>query len=349
MGYRAGLEMLRSAAIQTFRAIPLPVVASQYGVVLTFHATYVSPPPDLIGLDNVRPTTLYEQLSTLKRRFTVVSIDEFCEARSTRGLAAVTFDDGYKSLVTDCWDVLESLDIPVTFFVNSAFFFEKIFFWRDKIRWVINHGLEGEFRGFIEGRLKVGGGDLFAASKDPHVDTRMVDGELDAFFRHKGMPALPNYQFDSTEYLRHSRRVSYGNHSHRHYVLSSLPDADQSQEIIKTHEFLRSQPHIRLSNVFCAPFGDTLYVNQATTEILKELGYKGMVMNRGRLNRTHRFAPNGLRIIERTMVMENPLQTVLQKEYVKSVLFRAPGFCDGVGPRPKDQSGATSGFVPLAY
>lgn len=320
MKHTSGLEQLRAAAIQSFKVIPPRVIASQYGVVFTYHATFTDPPCELIGLDNVRPTILFEQITSLKKLFTVVSIDEFCAARCTRGLASITFDDGYKSLVTDCWSVFESLDVPVTFFVNSAFFSKNSISWRDKVRCILNHGLDLEFRAFTKNRLLLSSGDLLLATKDPRINTRIVDAELDIFLKHNCLAVPPHHFFDSPQYLRQSHRVSYGNHSHQHYALSSLSDADQRKEIIETHEFLRRIPGIQLSNVFCAPFGEDGYINLSTTETVKELGYSAMVMNRGGLNRTHRRAPSGLRMIERIMPMENSMKTVLQKEFVKSML-----------------------------
>lgn len=75
---------------------------------------------------DVPPETLGHfkaNLHFLKRNTNVVSLDDFFSGRLSykKINTVITFDDGYKSWVTDAIPVLQELDLPATFFVTSGF------------------------------------------------------------------------------------------------------------------------------------------------------------------------------------------------------------------------------------
>ena len=49
-------------------------------------------------LHNVPPTTLQRHIEYLSSCFEFVSLQAFSDAQSKRGLATITFDDGYKNV-----------------------------------------------------------------------------------------------------------------------------------------------------------------------------------------------------------------------------------------------------------
>lgn len=64
-----------------------------------------------------------DNLHFLKRSTNVVSLDDFFSGglSSEKINTVITFDDGFKSWVTDAIPVLKKLKLPATFFVSSAF------------------------------------------------------------------------------------------------------------------------------------------------------------------------------------------------------------------------------------
>lgn len=62
-------------------------------------------------------------LKFLKQRTNVVSLDDFFSNRLSfkKINVVITFDDGYKSWVTDAIPILKKLELPATFFVSSGF------------------------------------------------------------------------------------------------------------------------------------------------------------------------------------------------------------------------------------
>jgi peptidoglycan/xylan/chitin deacetylase (PgdA/CDA1 family) len=99
---------------------------SSRGVILCYHnvvPTNAAGAWDQLGLH--MPVAAFErQMQWLRKHYTVVPLDEFAArfARhaSLRGLAAVTFDDGYNGVFEHAWPVLRDLGIPATAFILGA-------------------------------------------------------------------------------------------------------------------------------------------------------------------------------------------------------------------------------------
>ncbi len=68
---------------------------------------------------NVEPDRFRDQMKHLVRKYRVVTLDEVL-AGVTGRVAAVTFDDGYRDLMTHAVPVLRDLRIPATFFIVAG-------------------------------------------------------------------------------------------------------------------------------------------------------------------------------------------------------------------------------------
>ena len=269
--------------------------------VCVYHACFPQVPGDVErNLHNIAPPVLHDHLSYLKKHYRLVFVDELAECRHSGGVAAITFDDGYKSVVTDALPILADLDIPFTIFINSASFDNRVF-WRDKVRYIINHDLVKHCELSLHKTSKISGMSFYRYTKHPDNNSRAVDQEITEFLQSRGEDLSSNqYCFDDTRYLANHPLVSYGNHSHNHYVLSSLSPEEQFHEIYQTQQFLASIPTIRVSRLFAVPFGDLRDYDWHTLAILKELGYRGVLLSRQRLN-CERIESQGLAVIERFM------------------------------------------------
>jgi len=70
----------------------------------------------------VRTERFADQLRTLSRRARVVSLDDLVSGRvSDRRAVAITFDDGYRSVLTTALPMLERHGFPATVFVPTAY------------------------------------------------------------------------------------------------------------------------------------------------------------------------------------------------------------------------------------
>ncbi len=110
---------------------------------VNYHACFKQVPADVAAVDSITPDVLHQQLESLKRHFRFVPVDEFLHARSLSRVAAVTWDDGYKSVIDTALPVFEALDIPFTVFVNTRPLEGEVF-WRHKVTAIMSMGLAAE-------------------------------------------------------------------------------------------------------------------------------------------------------------------------------------------------------------
>src|SRR5215469_1251633 len=271
-------------------AVPVRFLAAGCAPVLTYHACYRRRAPEIPSVDNVTPDRLYEHISMLKRFVRLLPIDELARSTRLRGIGAVTFDDGYRSVMEHALPVLEALDVPFTIFVNT-FAMSGETFWRHKVMYLINQGLEAECERSFRRVRRIPGQSFSEALKDPKNNTKDVIEEVDRFLEYKGLrPEWAPHFLSRPEELIPHRLIWYGNHSHQHDVLASLSDREQLEEIQLTKQYLAGIPGIQLSRCFAIPFGRADQANSGTLAAVKDSGYEVLLLNRGGVNRTHASA-----------------------------------------------------------
>ena len=278
--------------------------------VMLYHATYSQPPREIAeGLHNVHPEIMREQIALLKRHFRFVSIDELAEARRSRGVAAITFDDAYRCVQDEAFPVLEELDVPFCIFVNGCTLEGKTL-WRDKIRYLINHNLADEFQSQATHTQPVGDKSFYRYTKEAPNNSRLVEEELDAFLAERGvsLQASDYYLSQAADFLRHPL-VSYGNHTHDHYVLTTLTDEQQHQQISATHAALARVDGINRSHVLSIPFGKPRHFDHYTAIVAREFGYRCLLMSRNQIPPRLKAVDDPV-LIERFMPDERPISTI---------------------------------------
>jgi len=294
-------------------------ISRRASTALLYHGSYAEVPTELKkDLHNVRPAIIHRQLEVLKRTFKFVALDEYADAGDRRGLASVTFDDAYRCVFEEALPVLESLGIPATVFVNTCTLQGKPI-WRDKLRVVINSDLEADWDRFTRGRFKIEGMNSYRSTKDPRVNSAEVDRALDEFLGRRNLSVPAGTYCQSPEELPRSPLLSYGNHSHAHYLLSSLSREQQQLQIETARDALRAIPGINRTGFFAVPFGGEDTFDANTVAILQDLGYKGLLLSRHRLNRRP-ASIGGLRVVERLMLREGRLLRDLLLALARSFL-----------------------------
>jgi peptidoglycan/xylan/chitin deacetylase (PgdA/CDA1 family) len=291
------------------RSLPLGRLPHLCNPVLTYHACFTDVPSNVAQVDNVTPQTLYEHLSYLKRRYRFVPVDELIESNGAGGLAAVTFDDGYKTVLSAALPVMESLEIPFTIFVNTTSL-EGNIFWRHKLIHILQNGLQAEL-----GAAHQTPRNMYDRWKSPKTDMKELEERIDSVLRRRDT-RLVNHLFDDVSYFIRHRLVWYGNHTHSHYVLAALSKANQLQEICKTRDLLNSLRDVNKSKVFSLPFGETHHLTAETLDVIRGLGYLGVLMNRGGLNMSGIKASNGLPIVERFSPTEGDIVWMIKKQII---------------------------------
>jgi peptidoglycan/xylan/chitin deacetylase (PgdA/CDA1 family) len=291
--------------------------------VFNYHGCFEETPTDVSPLDSITPQALYSQIESAKRWVRFITIDELSSLSTLSGVAAVTFDDGYKSVIETALPVFEALNVPFTIFVNTKPLEGKIF-WRHKVVALTAMGRADECDAALKHLYRHPGLTFYQNLKHPNNNSRQIEEQLDEVLSsHDITLHTSNHLFDNVSYLQSHKLISYGNHSHSHYVLSSLSRSEQCEEIAKTKTFLEGVPGLQVSKVFSLPFGQEQHVNLDTLAALRENGYQTLLMNRGGVNR-HKIAIRGdIRIVDRFSPVERlPIGRQVVKEFIRTLAGR---------------------------
>ncbi len=300
----------------------LKKVAQNFGVVLLYHGIF-DESPSILGPDfhNTTAEHLFKQLDSLSRYFRFVSIDEFSAASDRSGLASVTIDDGYRSVLEGGISVFEALEIPAALFLNHAFMQGKIF-WRDKVRLVASNNWVGEFERRFAGRFTMPPGQSFYRyTKNPANNSIDVENALDEFLEDRGtLAAFSDFYLQGEAMLKPHPLISYGSHSVNHYVMSSLSEQEQWREIEENRRFLNSLDHVQTTDVFSVPFGGERDYNDATVQLAGEAGHSALLLSRGMIQKG-KYADRGVlpeidRLMPRTGSTEGLHRLLFEKAAV---------------------------------
>ena len=285
--------------------VPIKLVKKKFNPVLLYHSLG-SVSKFKNNIDHVNLDILYIQLESIQKNWKFVSLDEYINTKSKKGLATLTIDDGYKNVIDESLEVFKNLNIPITIFINSSTFNNKIF-WRDKVRYLIENNLVQKYVGnsylFQKEHIK----NFYSISKDPTFNSIQVEKDIDQFLKTEKIIINDShkYCFDNKKYLIKNNLICYGNHTANHYVLSSLSRQEQYEEIINCKNFIDNQD-VNKSEAFCVPFGGVNSFNQDTLTNLEDLDYKMLLKSTNELdsikfsNQISRFMPQSLKI-EKTL------------------------------------------------
>lgn len=227
-------------------------------------------------------------LHRLKAKYTFVFVDEFFERLQTgkdvSNMACLTFDDGYVETLRNIAPIVHDLKVPATFYLNSSFV-EGSLFWRDKIRLLMESGKVEEFLKNIKLPADIAPGEFYEISKDPkYFNSKALEEKLDDFFDRSNMTqsSLEGLYCSLSDFklITGNPYLMAGNHSHRHYVLSTLTKEEQAAEITACQSFLSSHfPAGKISSVFSMPFGGYHTFNEDTLGCLRDAGFRGTVIS----------------------------------------------------------------------
>ena len=258
-------------------------------IVLAYHSVG-DPARDHTG-QAVSPRTFEAQLQALQRRATIVPaaslVRSVAAGESLKGLAAVTFDDGYADTLQVAWPIASRLGVPLTVFVTTQPLLTGEPFWWDILA-VMVFGADA-----VGGRGRVAevpfDGDRLPLRTD--IDRRQTFDTLHRRLRNRpgraradamrrlasilatpGAPAGRPMTVAELRTLAAGPTVTIGAHSDTHPSLAALSPAAQLRELTESRRTLESLVQ-RPVDLVAYPFGKPENVSRETRDAARHAGY----------------------------------------------------------------------------
>ncbi len=250
------------------------------------------------NIDGFEPSDLRRGLEFLRRNnyelvpLTVI-FDRLVKGEPPlQGAVAFTIDDGYVDQAEIASAVFAEFDCPVTTFLATGFVDGHLWFWWDKIEFILAHTKRRSLRvrlghRWLEYRWeslqeRQGVQTNFTAQcklvgdSDKHLAIAALAAEADV-----ALPGLPPEQYApmSWEQVRGCERhgMTFGPHTVTHPILSRTSDSQSVKEIEASWRRVRDQVSSPVP-IFCYPNGGWLDFGSRETKVLGEAGLLGAVV-----------------------------------------------------------------------
>lgn len=244
-----------------------------------------------LGVKGHDPALLRFSLEFLrKHKFNLVTIDDIAHSVKTQTplpakSVAFTLDDGYFDQVDIATDIFSEFDCPATFYVTTGFVDSDLWFWSDKIQFIVENCNAQQL-----GQLSALFPKLPSDFKSKESFTSQVNEELKlcslgeinrlintaADMSGIAVPSVAPEKYRATSWadLRkvEKRGMMVGAHTHSHPVLSREDDETSKNEIERSTLDVRKQLQAP-SKVFCYPVGRLQDFKQREVDCVKRLGY----------------------------------------------------------------------------
>ncbi len=277
-----------------------------FNIILMYHRVLDSPPKGICEESlYVQPSTLEMHLKEISKVFKLVPlIDLIRVGDKSKGLCAITFDDGWIDTYLFAFPILEKLKVPATVFLPTSLVGKEDCFWFERITRLANiaveRGIQNQFFRYFgklvpewkEGKLSSKSvSSLISLLKEFAADS-MDEIVSRAYLELKISPAGEKVilGWGEIEEMRKSG-ISFGPHGTRHLILPSLDREVKRREIMEPLKSFHEKG-VSTIPVFSYPNGnwdrDSLgYLLEAGYEaaVTTKLGYNTAKANKYLMNR----------------------------------------------------------------
>lgn len=243
---------------------------------------------------SVTPEIFHEQLTVLKKKYAIISADEFADSllkrKKIKGQTIlITFDDGYADNLLEAVPVLESLKIPALFFITTSQLNTDKLLWWDELEQLVLDGStlpdEISFAEDILGETQ----QVFACNDRQVLYDHLHDllkyatlekrnRILDALRSQIIVSSTPrnNYRLLTHEELQTLSRSAYatiGAHTVNHTSLGIQEPVIQEYELSASKKELKTLTG-KPVNYFSYPYGSVRDLNDTTATLAAKAGFK---------------------------------------------------------------------------
>ena len=223
-------------------------------------------------LYSTTPENFKNQIDFINSRFECVQLDELLLSEKLslkRKYAAITFDDGFYSLLSQAHPLLASKSIPFSVFLNKTAI-EK------NQLWLSNLVLHQHNRVYLEGimrsnRIEESEWNNFYQSPVNWILSNFEKIDIDSLF--VANPSNEKKYLDENDVKNLCQRgVLMGSHTVSHPVLSKLTSEKLSKEISENKQYVESLTR-KPADFFAIPFGKKTDYNETVIKTCREAGH----------------------------------------------------------------------------
>lgn len=237
------------------------------------------------------------QLAEIKKAFHTMTLSEYIEQeqrgiKTKKPVVIITVDDGYRDFYEIAYPLLRQYKIPATLFITTRFIDGEIWFWWDKIRYILNHGTKkiAEFNynntvyridttnpsGIEKAWHNLCDACFLLPEHEKHQFAQSLGNSLGV-----AVPAFPPKEFEPMtwdEVINVSKdSVEIGSHTMNHPILTNIDINDAKREIEQSKNLIEKQICAE-TKVFCYPHGRSSDYNQQICDTVAKAGYLGAVV-----------------------------------------------------------------------
>jgi poly-beta-1,6-N-acetyl-D-glucosamine N-deacetylase len=207
-----------------------------------------------------QPTYKYflESIKLIRKNFNIVSLDDLIKSYKedvVKKEAAITFDDGGKSLYYNVFPIVKEEKIPITIYVIAKYLLDQNYeFWFKESLRINNMGLNIDFQKLKYMKYEPRDDYMDKVSRDINYHFTEGDGlELSM------LNEILKYNF-----------ISIGSHTINHVNLTVEDIKTSENEIIQSKKMIEEILNIKIED-FAYPYG---FYDLASENIVREAGYR---------------------------------------------------------------------------
>lgn len=239
----------------------------------------------------VSPANFHAQIEMLSRTRRVVDLAQIQDQPATRPgekrPAAITFDDGYRNVLTAAGPVLAKFDCPATIFLTTGKIgSNREFWWDDLSRMILETPLPPVLEFDLAGRkhrIEIGDNPGSGKRNNIHQSIWQALQPLEPATRQEALDSMAailgcDLSPRSTHAIMNRQDVlaldntpiSVGAHTVTHCFLPAFDPQQQSREIIQSRDDCRDMTG-KTPKTFAYPFGN---YDESSTEIVRAAGFQ---------------------------------------------------------------------------
>jgi len=250
-----------------------------------YHGVVLEPLP-VFNWCQLELSRFEEQIKFLASEYRVLPLQEVVNRLRRRlplpeQAAVITFDDGFRSVYTTAFPVLERYQVPFTVFLITSLVGADQPAWPERLFSCVS-GTKAESVRFAEADwpLKTPPQRATAyraiGSRLKRMDEKQKDEALERLLECLG-PAdmtgsvLSLMSWDEVHSLSKSGLADFGSHTHTHPIMARCDANQQRKELCRSRDIL--QDHLGKADLFAYPNGTRDDFTDVTKSLVKSLGY----------------------------------------------------------------------------